>query len=158
MVEALSAGAAVAAGTGGAGGITEAVKSAVVDAYGASKKALRGRFGDDEDAKEKLGQLEIKPDDPGIQEALTGYVKRYRAAEDPGVAEAVEALRVQLARVEGGIGSIRTGDITDNTLTADRGGVVGVNITGGVTAGYTQPSRTTSTAPSTGRGCDQDPH
>ena len=139
MVAALSAGATVAAGAGAAAGLTDVVKTAIVDAYTACKKAVRARFGDDEDAKEKLGQLEVKPDDQALQQALSRYLETHRAGDDPAVAQAAEALRVSLARIEGGIGSITTGEITDNTITADRGGIAAANITGGAIAGYTAP-------------------
>jgi hypothetical protein len=139
LVAALVAGAKVAAGAGAAAGVTDVVKNGITDAYAACKKALRARFGDDEDAKEKLSQLEVKPDDPGLQQALTGHVDAHAAAQDPVVVEAAEGLRVQLARIEGGIASITTGAITGNELTADRGGIAAVNITGGATAGYTAP-------------------
>lgn len=139
LVAALSAGAMVAAGAGAAAGLTEVVKTSIVEAYTACKRAVRVRFGDDEDAKEKLSQLEVRPDDPALQQALADYLDTHRAGEDPAVAQAAQALRVSLARVEGGIGSITTGDVTENTITADRGGIAAVNITGGATAGYTAP-------------------
>jgi hypothetical protein len=139
LVAELSAGAAVAAGAGAAAGLTDVVKTGIVEAYAACKRAIRARFGDDEEAKEKLGQLEVKPDDPALQQALAAFLETHRAGEDPAVARAAEALRLQLARIEGGIGSITTGDITDNTFTADRGGIAAANITGGATAGYTAP-------------------
>ncbi len=139
MMQALSAGAAVAAGAGAGKGLTEVVKTGIVDAYTASKHAIRARFGADEDAKETLSQLEMKPDDLQLRHALASYLDTHHVIEDPASASAVEALQVQLARVEGGIGSISTGDITDNTLRADRGGIASVTINGGATAGYTPP-------------------
>jgi hypothetical protein len=48
----------------------------------------------------------------------------------------VDVLRVQLARIDGGVGSITTGDIRDGRVSADRGGIAAVNVTGGATAGY----------------------
>jgi len=140
LVATLSAGAAVAAGSGAAAGLTEVVKTGIVDAYTACKKAIRARFGDDEDAKEKLAQLEVRPDDTALQQALTGYVQVHAATEDDAVTRAADALQVQLARVEGGIGSVTTGDVRDNTLTADRGGIAVVNLAGGARAGYTATS------------------
>lgn len=137
LVEVLAAGAAVAAGAGAAEGLTEIVRTGIVEAYAACKTAIRARFGDDEDAKEKLAQLQVQPDNPALRQALAGYLDSHRAGEDPAVAQAGEALRVQLARVEGGIGSLTSGDITNNTITADRGGIAAVNITGGASAGYT---------------------
>lgn len=136
VVATLSMGAA-AAGVGAAAGLTDVAKAAVVDAYTACKKAIRARFGDDEDAKEKLGQLEVKPDDTALQRALAGYLQAHQAGQDPAVAQAVDALRVALTRVEGGLGSVTTADITDNTNTADHGGIAAAVITGGATAGYT---------------------
>ena len=47
---------------------------------------------------------------------------------------------MQLARIEGGISSITTGAVIGNTVTADRGGIAAVNITGGAQAGYTPPA------------------
>jgi hypothetical protein len=137
LVAMLSAGATVAAGAGAAAGLSELVKTGIVDAYTACKTAVRSRFGDDEDAKEKLGQLEVKPDDPALQTVLAGYLEKHRAGEDPAVTQAAESLRVSLARIEGGIGSITIRDITGNTITADRGGIAAATITGGATAGYT---------------------
>ena len=139
VVAALVAGAKVAAGAGAAAGLTDVVKTGIIDAYTACKKALRARFGDDEDAKEKLAQLEVKPDDAALQQALTGHVQAHGVVQDPALAQAVEGLRVQLARIEGGISSITTGTVTGTTLTADRGGIAAVNITGGAHAGYTAP-------------------
>jgi hypothetical protein len=140
LVATLSAGAAVAAGSGAAAGLTEVVKTGIVDAYTACKRAIRARFGDDEDAKEKLAQLEVCPDDTALQQALTGYVQAHAATVDEGVTRAADALQVQLARVEGGIGSVTTGGVRDNTLTADRGGIAVVNLTGGVRAEYAATS------------------
>jgi hypothetical protein len=139
MVAALSAGATVAAGAGAAAGLTEVVRTGIVEAYTACKRAVRARFGSDEDAKEKLGQLEVKPDDPALQRALAGYLETHGAGEDPAVVQAVDVLRVSLARIEGGIGSITTGDITGNTIAAGRGGIAAANITGGASAGYAAP-------------------
>jgi hypothetical protein len=139
LVAALSAAAGVAAGAGAAAGLTEVVKAGVVEAYTACKKAIRARFGDDEDAKEKLAQLEVQPDSPALQQALAGYLETHRVSDDPGVTRTGQALQVQLARIEGGIGSITTGDVSNTTVTADRGGIAGVNIAGGATAGYTAP-------------------
>jgi hypothetical protein len=136
LVATLSAGAAVAGGSGAAAGLTEVVKVSVVDAYTACKKAIRSRFGDDEDAKEKLAQLEVRPDDAALQEAVAGYVQAHGAGEDAAVVQAAGVLRVQLARIGGGVGSITTGDVRDNTMTADRGGIATINLAGGATAGY----------------------
>ena len=140
VVAVLAAGASVAAGAGAAAGLTDVVKTGIIDAYTACKKALRARFGDDEDAKEKLAQLEVKPDDAALQQALTGHVQAHGVVQDPALAQAVEGLRVQLARIEGGISSITTGAVIGNTVTADRGGIAAVNITGGAHAGYTPPA------------------
>jgi hypothetical protein len=120
-----------AAGAGAVAGLTDTAKAAIVDAYTACKKAIRARFGDDDDAKEKLGQLEVKPDDTALQQALVGYLQTHQAVQDPAVTQAVEALRVVLTRVEGGVSSVTTGNITDNTITADRGGIAAAVITGG---------------------------
>jgi hypothetical protein len=139
LVATLSAGAAVDVGSGAAAGLTDVVKTEIVDAYTACKKAIRTRFGNDEDAKERLAQLEIRPDDQTLQNALTGYVVAHSAGEDATVAQTVDALRVQLARIDGGVGSITAGDIHDNKLTADRGGSAAVSITSGATALYTAP-------------------
>ena len=139
LVAALVAGAKVAAGAGAAAALTDVVKNGIVDAYQGCKKAIRARFGDDEDAKEKLGQLEVKPDDPALQQAVTDHLARHGADQDPVVAQAADALQVQLARIEGGVGSITTGDISNNEVKADRGAIAAVNITGGATTGYTAP-------------------
>ena len=139
VVAVMAAGASVAAGAGAAAGLTDVVKTGIIDAYAACKKALRARFGDDEDAKEKLAQLEVKPDDATLQQALADYLATHQVDQDPGVAGAVDQLQVQLARIEGGISSISTGAVIGNTLTADRGGIAAVNITGGAHAGYTAP-------------------
>jgi hypothetical protein len=138
VVATLSTGAAPA-GAGAAAGLTDVAKAAIVDAYTACKKAIRCRFGDDEDAKEKLGQLEVKPDDAALQQALAAHLDSHRVGEDPAVAQAVDALRVALTRVEGGLGSVTAGDIADNTITADHGGIAAAVITGGAAAGYTAP-------------------
>jgi hypothetical protein len=150
LVATLSAGAAVAAGSGAASGLTEVVKTGIVEAYTTCKKAIRSRFGDDEDAKEKLAQLEVRPEDPALQQALAGYVQAHGAGEDVAVARAADALHMQLAHIEGGISSNTTGGIHHNTLTADRGGIAAVNITGGATAGYTAGAKAGSE--------DADPH
>jgi hypothetical protein len=138
LVATLSGGATVAAGAGAAAGLTEVVKRGVVEAYTACKRAIRTQFGDDEDAKEKLAQLEVRPDDPVLQEAVAGFLQTHRADEDAVVTEAAEALRVQLARIQSG--TVSMGDVTDTMIIADRGGIAGVNITGGAAAGYTAPS------------------
>lgn len=139
LVATLATGATVAAGAGAAAGLTDVVKAGIVEAYASCKKAVRARFGDDEDAKEKLSQLEVKPDDPALRQALARFVEAHRVGEDPAVAQAVDALRVTLSRIDGGIGSVTTGDITGNTLSADRGGIAAAVITGGATTGYTVP-------------------
>jgi hypothetical protein len=139
LTETLATGATIAAGAGAAAGITDTVKAGIVDAYTACKKAIRARFGDDDDAKEKLAQLEVKPNDPELREALAAYLEAHQAGEDPAVAQTAQALRVVLTRVDGGLGSTTTGDITDNTITADHGGIAAAGITGGATAGYTAP-------------------
>lgn len=139
LVEALAAGAAIAAGAGAAEGLTELVRTGIVEAYTACEKAVRARFGDDEDAKETLAQLEVRPGSSPLREALIGHVTTSGAGEDPVVVRAGETLRLHLARIEGGVGSISTGAIGATTVTADRGGIAGVNITGGATAGYTAP-------------------
>ncbi len=142
LVVALAAGAKIAAGTGAAAGLSEVVKTGITDAYAACKKAIRTRFGTDKDAKEKLAQLEVKPDDAALQQALATYLSTHQVEHDPAVTQAASALQVQLTRIEGGIGSITTGPITGNTITVDHGGVAAVNITGGVHAGYTPPPGT----------------
>ena len=135
----LSAGAAVSAGAGVAAGLTEVAKTGIIDAYTTCKKAIRARFGDDEDAKEKLAQLEVRPDNPALQQALTASLQTHQAGDDPTVAHAAQTLRIHLDRVEGGLGATLTGDITHNTITADRGGIAAASIAGGARAGYTPP-------------------
>lgn len=128
-----------AAGAGAVAGLTDTAKAAIVDAYTACKKAIRARFGDDDDAKEKLGQLEVKPDDAALHQALLGYLQTHQVVQDPAVMQAVDALRMVLTRVEGGVSSVTTGNITENTITADRGGIAAAVITGGAAAGYIAP-------------------
>jgi hypothetical protein len=121
---------AVLVGAGAAAGVSEVVTTAVTDAYQACKKAVRRLFGDDEDAKEKLGQLEVKPDDQRLIGELRAFVESHRAVEDPVVLKTAAALRNALADAGPVVGSI------SGTFTADRGGIAAAVITGGASTSY----------------------
>ncbi len=84
LVAALSAGVA--------SGATEVGKQAVVDAYGALKKTLKQKFGDDSDLVEAVDQLEEKPGSAGRQTVVQEEVAEAEAAQDPDLQELAQAL------------------------------------------------------------------
>lgn len=76
-------GAIVAGLTAGvAGGVTEAGKSLIVDAYQALKAALRQRCGLESELAQAVDKLEQKPDSTGRQETLREEVEAAGVAAD----------------------------------------------------------------------------
>ena len=94
VVAALAAGAAKSAGQVG--------EKVLVDTYEGLKALLRRKFGDQSGVVKAVGELEAKPDSGGRKETLKEEVAEAKAADDPEVRAAAEAVLERIKQQPGG--------------------------------------------------------
>ena len=82
--------AAITAGV--TGGITDAGKKVIVDAYEALKVLLKKKFGGESDLIKSIEGLEAKPESVGRKEMLKEEVLATRADEDLDICQAAQDL------------------------------------------------------------------
>lgn len=87
---------------GMAGGLTEAGKQLIPDAYNALKAALQRKFGVNSELLSAVNNLEKKPDSKGRAETVQEEVKAAGAATDPELLKLAEALQAALKQSEAG--------------------------------------------------------
>lgn len=128
---------ALAAGV--AGGIGEAGKKLIVDAYTALTDALKQKFGVDSDLGKALDGAEKKPDSKGRQDVLAEEIVTAKAAEDPELLKLAQSLAEALKKESGGAynatvtGNNNTVVQGDHNVTATGGGIaIGGNVGGDV--------------------------
>ena len=71
-----------ALGAGAIGGLTEASKTALMDAYSRLKDLLANKFGASSDVVQAVGQLELKPASSGRKEMLAEEMAAVQAEQD----------------------------------------------------------------------------
>lgn len=113
---------------GVAGGVTDAGKKLIVDAYEALKAALQQKFGVNSELVETVGKLEKKPDRPDYKQTLEYAVKDSGAAEDADLVAKAQALLEQLKQQPGGEQKIQMIAQGSYIAQASHGGTASVNI------------------------------
>lgn len=117
--------AAMAAGA--LGGVTEAGKAVVVDAYGKLKSLLAKKFGGKSDVVQAVEQVEAKPDSKGRKETLAEEIAGVKADQDPEIVQAAQMLLQAVQGLPEGGQHIQTA-IGNYIAQADRGSTASVNI------------------------------
>jgi hypothetical protein len=125
----ISAAIVTALAAGVAGGVGEAGKKLMVDAYDALKAALRQKCGVDSEVVEAVEKLEKKPDSAGRQGTLQEEVEAAKAADDTELKQLAQALLKALKDTPEGQAAM-----SKYNVTAENIGVVGDNahVEGGI--------------------------
>ncbi len=92
--------AAVSAGV--IGGLTEASKTMITDAYFKLKAMLANKFGSESEVVHAVNEVEAKPDTPGRKAMLQTEVAAAKADQDPKLLDAAKALLAQIKEQPGG--------------------------------------------------------
>ena len=116
-----------AVSAGAIGGLTEASKTAITDAYRQLKALLTKKFGDESDVVHAVNEVEAKPDSAGRKATLQEEVAAIKADQDPEVLHAAQALLHVLQMSPEGGQHVQTA--TGSYIAqADRGSSASVNI------------------------------
>ena len=116
--------AAVAAGA--IGGLTEASKTAITDAYNKLKALLTKKFGGESDVVHAVNAVEAKPDSAGRKATLQEEVAAAKADQDQEVLQAAQALLHLLQAIPEGGQHVQTATGT-YFAQADRGSTATVS-------------------------------
>lgn len=120
----------VAAIIAGAGkGATEVAAKTILDGYAALKGLLKKKFGSGSEVIEAVDELEKKPDSAGRQQTIGEELAAVKAADDPELISAAQALLKQIKAQPDGERHLQVAQGT-GIAQADRGGIATVKISG----------------------------
>lgn len=106
------------------GGLTQAVKNSINDAYGALKKALSKGRGDNSDLIKTVNKLEADPGSGELRAALTDKIAGEKLADQEDIQRLADALTEALKQTGEGRAAV-----SKFTVKADKIGVVGDHAT-----------------------------
>ena len=126
-VEPVSAAILAAVAAGLTSGAKDAISGAVIDAYGALKFLLRGRFGDDSRVSAAIDDLEAQPASKARQAVVQEEIEASGAARDAELVAAARSLLDEIAKLPSGEQHIQ--QATGNYIAqADRAGTASVHV------------------------------
>jgi hypothetical protein len=117
--------AAIAAGAGT--GTKDIAARVIVDGYTALKALIKRKFGDGSDAVKALDGLESKPESEGRKQIVSEELAAVKAAADPDLVKAAQALLEQIKTQPGSGLHIQTAQGT-GIAQADRGSIAEVKM------------------------------
>lgn len=117
--------AAIAAGAGG--GLKDASKAAVLDAYNGLKSLIKNKANAGEDMTQTIERLEAKPDSLGRRQTLAEELGATELVHDPELLEAADSLLRLIKALPHGQQHLQSA-VGNAIAQADRGSTAAVNI------------------------------
>jgi hypothetical protein len=111
---------------GAAGGLTEATKKSINDAYSGLKALIEKKFGAKSDVTDAIEKLESKPESLGRQQTLAEELKATNVSADPKLLGAAQSLLELIKALPQGEQHIQSA-VGTGIAQADRGSTASVS-------------------------------